>query len=237
MLVSILIPCYNEKHTIEKLIFKVKKQKKIKKQIILVDDGSTDGTSKIIKSKLKSKVDKVIFHKKNLGKGSSIISAQKFIKGDIIIIQDADLEYEPSDYYKLLKPFKNKLINVVYGSRVLGRKQNINEFSFEKKFRIFGNFVLTKISNLLNRQDLTDVHTCYKLLRKNIFFKLKLEEKDFSFCSEVTTKLSKLNENIIEVPIKYNGRSYIHGKKISFKDAILTIITIFKYKILFKDIK
>jgi dolichol-phosphate mannosyltransferase len=237
MLVSILIPCYNEKHTIEKLIFKVKKQKKIKKQIILVDDGSTDGTSKIIKSKLKSKVDKVIFHKKNLGKGSSIISAQKFIKGDIIIIQDADLEYEPSDYYKLLKPFKNKLINVVYGSRVLGRKQNINEFSFEKKFRIFGNFVLTKISNLLNRQDLTDVHTCYKLLRKNIFFKLKLEEKDFSFCSEVTTKLSKLNENIIEVPIKYNGRSYIHGKKISFKDAILTIITIFKYKILFKDTK
>ena len=237
MLVSILIPCYNEKHTIEKLIFKVKKQKKIKKQIILVDDGSTDGTSKIIKSKLKSKVDKVIFHKKNLGKGCSIISAQKFIKGDIIIIQDADLEYEPSDYYKLLKPFKNKLINVVYGSRVLGRKQNINEFSFEKKFRIFGNFVLTKISNLLNRQDLTDVHTCYKLLRKNIFFKLKLEEKDFSFCSEVTTKLSKLNENIIEVPIKYNGRSYIHGKKISFKDAILTIITIFKYKILFKDTK
>ena len=237
MLVSILIPCYNEKHTIEKLIFKVKKQKKIKKQIILVDDGSTDGTSKIIKSKLKSKVDKVIFHKKNLGKGSSIISAQKFIKGDIIIIQDADLEYEPSDYYKLLKPFKNKLINVVYGSRVLGRKQNINEFSFEKKFRIFGNFVLTKISNLLNRQDLTDVHTCYKLLRKNIFFKLKLEEKDFSFCSEVTTKLSKLNENIIEVPIKYNGRSYIHGKKISFKDAILTIITILKYKILFKDTK
>jgi len=237
MLVSILIPCYNEKHTIEKLIFKVKKQKKIKKQIILVDDGSTDGTSKIIKSKLKSKVDKVIFHKKNLGKGSSIISAQKFIKGDIIIIQDADLEYEPSDYYKLLKPFKNKLINVVYGSRVLGRKQNINEFSLEKKFRIFGNFVLTKISNLLNRQDLTDVHTCYKLLRKNIFFKLKLEEKDFSFCSEVTTKLSKLNENIIEVPIKYNGRSYIHGKKISFKDAILTIITIFKYKILFKDTK
>lgn len=236
MLVSILIPCYNEKYTIEKLIFKVKKQKKIKKQIILVDDGSTDGTSKIIKSKLKSKVDKVIFHKKNLGKGSSIISAQKFIKGDIIIIQDADLEYEPSDYYKLLKPFKNKLINVVYGSRVLGRKQNINEFSFEKKFRIFGNFVLTKISNLLNRQDLTDVHTCYKLLRKNIFFKLKLEEKDFSFCSEVTTKLSKLNENIIEVPIKYNGRSYIHGKKISFKDAILTIITIFKYKILFKNI-
>ena len=101
MLVSILIPCYNEKNTIEKLIIKVKKQKKIKKQIILVDDGSSEVTSKIIKSKLKKKVDKVIFHKKNLGKGSAIISAIKFIKGDIVMIQDADLEYEPSDYQKL----------------------------------------------------------------------------------------------------------------------------------------
>ena len=233
MLVSILIPCFNEKNTIEKLILKVKKQKKIKKQIILVDDGSTDGTSKIIKSKLKKKVDKVIFHKKNLGKGSAIISAEKFIKGDVVIIQDADLEYEPSDYYKLLKPFKNKNVNVVYGSRVLGRRKNIKQFSFEKKFRIFGNFILTKISNFINNQDLTDVHTCYKLLRTKIFLKLQLKEKDFSFCAEVTTKLSKLDENIIEIPIKYNGRSYTQGKKISFKDAILTVITILKYRTLF----
>ncbi len=235
MLVSILIPCYNEKNTIEKLIFKVKKQKKIKKQIILIDDGSNDGTSKIIKYKLKKKVDKVIFHKKNLGKGSAIISGSKFVKGDVIIIQDADLEYEPSDYYKLLKPFENKGVNVVYGSRVLGRRKNLKEFNFEKKFRIFGNFVLTQVSNFINKQDLTDVHTCYKLIRKKIFLKLQLKEKDFSFCAEVTTKLSKLDENIIEVPIKYNGRSYIQGKKISFKDAILTVITIIKYKILFKN--
>ena len=233
MLVSILIPCYNEKNTIEKLIIKVKKQKKIKKQIILIDDGSSDGTSKIIKSKLKKKVDKVIFHKKNLGKGSAIISAIKFIKGDIVIIQDADLEYEPSDYQKLLQPFKNKSTNVVYGSRVLGRKKSINKFTFEKKFRIFGNFILTKISNIINNQDLTDVHTCYKLIRKKLFLKLQLEEKNFSFCSEVTTKLSKLGENIIEIPIKYNGRSYHDGKKIGLKDAILTVITIFKYRVLF----
>ncbi len=234
MLVTILIPCFNEERTIEKLILKLKSLKKINKQIILIDDGSIDRTRKIIKEKLEKKVDKVIFHKKNSGKGAAIISAIKFIRGQIVIIQDADLEYNPNDYYKLLQPFKNAKTNVVYGSRVLGRKKKVFDYDLIKIYRIFGNFILTKISNFLNNQKLTDAHTCYKVFRKKLFLKLNIEQKDFSFCAEVTTKLSKFKENIIEVPIRYNGRGYKDGKKISFKDAILTILAIIKHKLKFK---
>lgn len=229
---SIIIPCYNEKKSICEIIKKLKKLKNIKKQIILVDDGSTDGTKQVIK-KLSTKVDRVIYHSKNRGKGAAIQSASKFAKGELIIIQDADLEYDPRDYYKLIQPFKNKNINVVYGSRVLGRKKfrhyNKN-FNFSKLFRIFGNYTLTKISNFLNNQSLTDVHTCYKIFRKKIFFKLDIKENNFSFCPEVTTKLSRLSCEIIEVPIRYNGREIKEGKKIRFKDAISALITILKYR-------
>jgi dolichol-phosphate mannosyltransferase len=234
MLVTILVPCFNEERTIEKLILKLKSLKKINKQIIIIDDGSTDRTRKIIKEKLKKKVDKVIFHKKNSGKGAAIISAIKFIRGQIVIIQDADLEYNPDDFYKLLLPFKKAEINVVYGSRVLGRKRKVFDYDSVKIYRIFGNFILTKVSNFLNNQKLTDAHTCYKVFRKKLFLKLNIEQRDFSFCAEVTTKLSKLRENIIEVPIRYNGRSYKDGKKISFKDAILTVLAIIKHKLKFK---
>ena len=230
---SIIIPCFNEKKTIIKVINQIKKLNKIKKQIILIDDGSYDGTREIIKKKLYKKIDKVIYHKNNKGKGSAIISSLKYIKGNLIIIQDADLEYNPKDYYKLIKPFSQKNIKVVYGSRVLGRKKKINIINlkdFSKNFRIFGNFVLTKMSNILNDQSLTDVHTCYKVFRKEVFFKLKLKEKGFSFCPEVTTKLSKLSYKIKEVPINYNGREVKDGKKIRLKDAFIALKTILKYK-------
>ena len=230
---SIIIPCFNEKKTILEIIDQLKKIKNIKKQIILVDDGSTDGTRDLIKKKLKNKVDKVIFHKKNMGKGSAIISSIKFIKGNLIIIQDADLEYSPTDYHKLIKPFLNYTVKAVYGSRVLGRKRNPNLLSiknFPKNFRIFGNYILTKFSNFINKQSLTDVHTCYKIFRKDVFLKLKLKEKGFSFCPEVTTKLSKLSYKIIEIPIKYNGREVTEGKKIRFKDVFSAIFTTLKYR-------
>ena len=234
MLITIIVPCFNEERTIEKLILKINSLKKINKQIIVIDDGSTDRTRKIIKEKLMKKIDKVIFHKKNSGKGSAIISAIRFIRGQIVIIQDADLEYNPYDYYKLLKPFEENKNNVVYGSRVLGRRKKIFDHNLEKIYRIFGNFILTKISNIINNQNLTDAHTCYKVFRKKLFLKLKIEQKDFSFCAEVTTKISKLRENIIEVPIRYNGRTYKDGKKISFKDAILTLLAIIKHRSKFK---
>ena len=233
MLVTIIIPCFNEERTIEKLILKINSLKKINKQIIVVDDGSTDRTRKIIREKLKKKVDRIIFHKKNSGKGSAIISAIRFIRGQIVIIQDADLEYNPLDYYKLLKPFKNNKNNVVYGSRVLGRRRKIFDHNLEKIYRIFGNFILTKISNIINNQNLTDAHTCYKVFRKKLLLKLKIEQRDFSFCAEVTTKISKLRENIIEVPIRYNGRTYKDGKKINFNDAILTLFAIIKHRLKF----
>ncbi len=230
---SIIIPCYNEKKTIIEIVKQINKLKRIKKQIILVDDGSNDGTRQLIKKKLQNQVDKIIFHKTNKGKGAAIISSLKYIKGNLVIIQDADLEYDPKDYVKLIKPFSNNRIKVVYGSRVLGRKKNINIFNlndFSKNFRIFGNFILTKISNFINNQSLTDVHTCYKIFRKDIFFELKIEEKGFSFCPEVTTKLAKFSYSITEIPISYNGREIKDGKKIKFTDAFLALKTIFKYK-------
>jgi glycosyltransferase involved in cell wall biosynthesis len=230
---TIIIPCYNEKKTIIRIINQIKNLKRIKKQIILVDDGSNDGTKQLIKTKLQKKVDKIIFHKSNKGKGAAIISSIKYIKGNLVIIQDADLEYNPKNYVKLIKPFLNHKTKVVYGSRVLGRKKNINVFNlndFSKNFRIFGNFILTKISNFINNQSLTDVHTCYKIFRKDVFLKLKIAEKDFSFCPEVTTKLSKFSYQIIEIPIDYNGRDIKDGKKIRFIDAIKALNTIIKYK-------
>ena len=232
---SVIIPCFNEKKTILEVLKRIKRLKNIKKQIILIDDNSNDGTKELIKSKILNKVDHVIFHNKNSGKGAAIISSLKYIKGNIVLIQDADLEYNPKDFFKLLKPFKNKNIKVVYGSRVLGRKK-ISLFyhlsNFSKSFRIFCNYILTKISNYINNQSLTDAHTCYKVFRTKIFLKLKIQEKGFSFCPEVTTKLSNMSCPIIEVPISYKGRAFKDGKKIRFKDAIIALFTICKYKYL-----
>ncbi len=227
MIVTIIIPCFNEKNTICKLVNKVFNQK-LRKQIILIDDCSNDGTKYLIKKKLLSKLNYVIFNKKNIGKGGCIQIAKKFVKGEIIIIQDADLEYDPSDYKKLIDPIKQKKTNVVYGSRVLRKKNYIN-LNLNGRMRVFCNFALTKLSNLLNNQNLTDAHTGYKAFRKDIFFKLKLHEKDFRFCTEVNTKLSKMGESILEVPISYKGRSYDEGKKIRFIDGFKAIYSLFKH--------
>jgi glycosyltransferase involved in cell wall biosynthesis len=164
--VSIIIPCYNEKKTIARIIEILNNKIKIKKQIILIDDCSTDGTRDLIKSKFLNKFDKVIFHKTNQGKGSCIISAQKYISGDLVIIQDADMEYNPVDLIKIINLFKKKLnIEVVYGSRFLNQFNNV-DLSFPKKFRVIANFILTFINNIFNRQNLTDAHTCYKVFSK-----------------------------------------------------------------------
>ena len=227
-MITVIIPCYNELKTIKTIVDKVYKIK-LRKQIIVVDDFSTDGTRKILKTKLKNKINKTIFHKKNYGKGAAINSAKKFIKGNIVIIQDADLEYSPKDFIKLVKPIKNKEYKVVYGSRVLGKNRYFeNEFS--SIFRVFANHFLTIVSNILNNQNLTDAHTCYKVFDTKTFKKIKLEEKGFSFCPEVTTKVSLLNEKIKEVPISYKGRDYSQGKKINFQDGIIALKALLKYR-------
>lgn len=224
---TIIIPVYNEKKTIEKLLNKIHKLFDIKKEVIVVDDASDDGTKNVLK-KNKKKIDKLIYHKKNIGKGGAIKSAKKFISGNVVIIQDADLEYNPKDYYKLLSQnFKG--YDVVYGSRVLGRSRYMSK-NFSSFMRIFYNHSLTILSNILNNQNLTDAHTCYKMFNVNIFKKIKLIENDFSFCPEITTKVGLLKLEIKEVPIKYNGRSYEEGKKIKFIDGVKAVITLFKYR-------
>jgi dolichol-phosphate mannosyltransferase len=224
---SIIIPVYNEKNTIETLLRKIYKVRYIKKEIIVVDDASNDGSSDILK-KNKNKITKLIYHKKNLGKGAAIRSAQKFVKGTVVIIQDADLEYDPRDYWKLLY-FINRGYKVVYGSRVLGKNRYLLK-NFSSITRIFFNHILTTLSNLLNNQKLTDAHTCYKMFTSDVFAKINLEENGFSFCPEITTKIGLEKIKIKEVPINYNGRNYNEGKKIKIADGIKAIITLFKYR-------
>lgn len=225
---SIIIPAYNEKKTLPKLIEKIFKIK-LSKQIIIVDDNSTDGTKEII-SKYKNKIDKIIYHNINKGKGGAIKSAQKYVQGKYVIIQDADLEYDPKDYYVLLREIEKNNLKVVYGSRVLKLDKFDNIQNFSHRIRIYGNIFLTFISNLINNQNLTDAHTCYKLFKTEIFKKIKLSENGFSFCPEITTKLSLLKIKIYEVPINYQGRSYKEGKKIVAFDGLRAIIALIKYR-------
>ncbi len=232
-MLTIIIPVFNEIKTIEEIINLTNEINFIDTQIILVDDGSTDGTTELIKTYLFKKVNKVIYHKRNSGKGTAIKSAQTFINGEFVIIQDADLEYNPKDYQKLLIPLLNKEYDVTYGSRVLG-KQRYKLKNFTSTFRIFANHMLTILSNKINNQNLTDAHTCYKVFKSNIFKKINLEEKGFAFCPEVTTKLSNMRVAIKEIPISYNGRDYKNGKKIKFKDAIEAVFALLKYKYLKK---
>ncbi len=231
-MLTIIVPVYNEKKFIRFLLKKLIKIVKIKKQIIIVDDGSSDGTREILKKEFlnKKSIYKIIFHKENLGKGSAIKSAQKFIKGSYVVIQDADLEYNPKDIVKIYNFLKKKKYQVVYGSRVLNKNKYQNTKNFTHFIRIWGNAFLTLISNLINNQKLTDAHTCYKMFESNIFKKLNLREAGFAFCPEVTTKISKKKIKIFEISISYNGRSYNDGKKITSIDAFVALKSLIKYR-------
>ncbi len=229
---SIIIPIYNEEKTIAKILNKIKKvayKNSLNIEIIVINDGSTDKSYTILKNLNKS-YDQIINYKMNRGKGYAIRKGLKKASGQIIIIQDADLEYDPNDYINLISPIIKKKCNIVYGSRVLNKSKRKISNTFSNKLRVFANYVLTILSNIINRQNLTDAHTCYKVFKKKLVVKLKLKENGFSFCPEITTKFSNLNETIIEIPISYKGRSYSDGKKIKFKDGISAIITLFRYK-------
>ena len=225
---TIIIPVYNEISTLQDLIDRITNLE-FRKQVILIDDNSTDGTTEIIK-KNRNRIDKIIFHDKNMGKGAAIRSAQNFIKGKYTVIQDADLEYDPEDLYSLLEEIERDKKKVVYGSRVLNNPQNKKSQNFSHSLRIVGNVFLTKLSNLLNKQKLTDAHTCYKMFESDIFKKIQLQENGFSFCPEITTKISLLNIDIKEIPINYHGRSYDQGKKIVASDGLKAIWTLLKYR-------
>jgi glycosyltransferase involved in cell wall biosynthesis len=228
MTVTIIIPCYNEFNTIEKLLKKILSLKNLKPQIIIVDDGSTDRTTLILKKKVFSK-SKVIYHKKNKGKGAAINTAKKYIKSDVVIIQDADLEYDPRDYKKIVQPIFDGKFKVVYGSRFLKKEKNLRYY-FNSYFQILGNLFLTFISNLLNNQNLTDAHTCYKAFDSKIFKNIILKESGFSFCPEITTKVSKMSLRIHEVAIKYKSRNVKEGKKIRLFDGLHALYCLIKYR-------
>jgi glycosyltransferase involved in cell wall biosynthesis len=233
MLVSIIIPCFNEIKTIEEIITKILAQKSINKEIILINDGSTDGTKELIEKKLNDKCNIIIHHETNFGKGAAIKSGIKKTNGQIILIQDADLEYDPNDYKKIIDQIIYNKKLVVYGSRVLNKKRYKNK-NFTSIYRIFFNHILTIISNIINNQKLTDAHTCYKAFHKTVINQINLEEDDFSFCPEITTKISKLGYKIKEVEISYQGREYKEGKKIKFYDGVKALYVLIKYRFLRK---
>ena len=226
IILTIIVPAYNEKKSISKIIDQINEKIIYTKQIIVIDDFSNDGTRDVIKNL--SNIDEIIFHQRNMGKGAAIKSAIPFIKGNIVAIQDADLEYDPEDLNKLAKEILDQKTNVAYGSRVLNKKRYGNN-NFISNFRIFGNHVLTILSNLFNSQQLTDAHTCYKVFKREIFLKLNLKENDFAFCPEVTSKIAKLGHQIHEVPISYDGRNYKDGKKIKTIDAFRALKALIKY--------
>ena len=234
--ISVIVSCFNHEKWIERCLRSLLLQEYIKHsdyEVIIIDDCSTDNSLNEIE-KIKVLFDDIVVikHKKNLGKGAAIKSSKNYISGDIVVIQDADLEYEPEDILKLIKPIINKECLVVYGSRVLNKNYFENIQNFSHWFRILGNVFLTKLSNLINNQNLTDAHTCYKMIRARLFKKLNLREKGFAFCPEVTTKLSKMNCKIYEISISYNGRTYSDGKKITSIDGLIALISLIKYRLL-----
>ena len=227
MKISIIIPCFNEIDTIEKIVEKVNSQHQYEKEIIIIDDFSTDGTRDVIKKRLNGKIDKLLLNNKNFGKGYSVRQGIKISTGDIIVIQDADLEYDPSDYSKLIEPIKKGYADVVYGSRFVG--------SEEKRVLFFwhsvGNFILTFLSNMFSNLNLTDMENCYKVFKSEIIKSIKLDENRFGFEPEITAKLAKKKCRIYEVGVKYYGRTYEQGKKIGWKDGFSAIRCIIKYNL------
>jgi glycosyltransferase involved in cell wall biosynthesis len=227
MLVSIIIPCFNEKNYIDEIIKKVLEQNNISKEIIIVDDGSTDGTTEILKKKIETKVNKIIYLEKNLGKGNAIKEAIKFVNGEIILIQDADLEYNPKDYNKMIAPFISNDADVVYGSRFISNdSRRVIYFA-----NTVANKILTFFLNCLLNLNFTDVETGYKAFKTELVKKIYLNEKGFGFEIEITMKLSKIKAIFYEVGISYSGRSISEGKKIRMKHFFEAIYCIIKYKL------
>ena len=211
MLISVLIPCFNEKKTIEEIVNRINDLKDLNLEIIIIDDNSNDGTKELLKDKIKDKVSKIIFNNKNYGKGYCVKKGIQASNGDAILIQDADLEYDPSDYPKLIKPIENGNADVVYGSRFLGGE--------EKRVLYFwhslGNKLLTIFSNMFTNLNLTDMEVGYKLFKSDILKDINLVENRFGIEPEVTAKISKKKIRIFEVGISYYGRKYEDGKKIT----------------------
>ena len=224
MKLSVVIPVYNEKTTIMEVLERVRRAD-LPKEIIVVDDCSTDGTREILQAIPPSADLKIILLARNSGKGAALRSGFAAVSGDIVVIQDADLEYDPAEYGNLIQPILANKADVVFGSRFLGGPHRVLLF-----WHSVGNWILTTLSNMLTDLNLTDMETCYKVFRAEILKKITLRENRFGFEPEFTAKVSKARCRIYEVPISYSGRDYSEGKKIGWKDGVAAIYFIFKYR-------
>ncbi|MFA6564538.1 MAG: glycosyltransferase family 2 protein [Verrucomicrobiia bacterium] len=227
MKLSVIIPVYNEKRTVLTLIEQVRAVP-MEKEILVVDDCSTDGTRDILKA-LKLPEVRAFFHEINSGKGAAIRTAQSHVNGDIVIIQDADLEYNPADYPGLIQPICDGEAGAVFGSRFLGGPHRVLFF-----WHMVGNKFLTLLSNIVTNINLTDMETGYKAFRASVFKSIPLECSRFGFEPEITAKLAKLNVPIYEVPISYHGRSYAEGKKINWRDGVAAFYFILKFSLFWR---
>jgi glycosyltransferase involved in cell wall biosynthesis len=223
MKLSIVIPVYNEKNTILELLNRVRKVD-IPKEIIVVDDCSTDGTRETLRALPSAEDFKIIFQLKNAGKGAALRAGFAVVSGDIVIVQDADLEYDPAEYPVLIQPILDDKADVVFGSRFLGAPHRVLLF-----WHYVGNRFLTTLSNMFTDLNLSDMETCYKAFRSDILKNIKLRENRFGFEPEFTAKISKTRCRVYEVPISYSGRDYSEGKKIRWKDGVAAIYSIVKY--------
>ena len=224
MKLSIVVPVYNEKDTILEVLERVRRVD-LSKEMIIVDDCSTDGTREILQSLPASSDLQIILQPENRGKGAALRRGFSAVTGDIVVIQDADLEYDPAEYPMLIAPILSNRADVVYGSRFLGGPHRVLFY-----WHSLGNRILTTLSNMLTDLNLTDMETCYKVFRAKILKEIALKENRFGFEPEFTAKVSKKRYRIFEVPISYSGRDYTEGKKIGWKDGIAAFYFIIKYR-------
>jgi len=227
MKVSVVIPVFNERDTIEQIVNAVRAAEVRDIEIIVVDDASTDGTQQLLKEKISGLADKIICQARNQGKGAALRAGFAAATGDVILVQDADLEYNPSDYPILLEPIFSGKADAVFGSRFMGgRPHRVLYF-----WHMVGNRFLTLLSNMFTNLNLTDLETCYKAFRADVLKNLDLREDRFGFEPEVTAKLARARRRIYEVGISYNGRTYSEGKKVNWKDGFHAIYAIVRYNL------
>jgi glycosyltransferase involved in cell wall biosynthesis len=227
MKLSIVIPCYNEAKTIRTIIERVRSSPYAEKEIIVVDDCSRDGTRDLLRTQIEPMVDRVIYHDSNMGKGAALRTGFAAATGDAVIVQDADLEYDPTEYPKLMQPILEGRADVVFGSRFMGGEPHRVCYFWH----MVGNKFLTLFSNMMTNLNLTDMETCYKVFRRDVLRKITIEEDRFGFEPEITAKVARLHVVIFEVGISYYGRTYAEGKKIGWRDGFRAIWAILKYNL------